>query len=184
MTFRCPECQARIRRTTPGSVVACPSCASPVVVPEAAAEPRPAAAPAPVPTTEAGWTTQRLWGTAAAVVAVLAVAHVALFLLLTMDARSGIREIEAAYRPDELEAAKRPGGAPEPGTPAYATWSRGVDLWEKAEAWRVHGRQVMLLRTGLVISFLILVGITGWGVNNLLRRRPRTREGSRRPARS
>jgi hypothetical protein len=106
-------------------------------------------------------------------VLILAVAHIGLFLVLTMGARGGIREIQAEHPPSELAAAKRPAAAPEPGSPAFSGWSQSVELWESAEAWRVHRRHVMLLRTGLVLSFVILVGITAWGVFNLLRRSPK-----------
>jgi DNA-directed RNA polymerase subunit RPC12/RpoP len=172
MIFSCPECGARLRGTQPGAIVACRACSNPVVVPEAAPE-MPAEAPAPVPSAAPAWTTRRLWSTAAGVVLILALAHVGLFLLLTMDARAGVAEIEGRHSRAALEAARPPGAAPEPGTAPYTAWSRALELHESAEAWRVHARQVTLLRTGLFLSFLILVGMTAWGVFSLLRRRPR-----------
>jgi len=122
--------------------------------------------------------TSRVWRTAGFVVLILALAHVGLYLLLTMDARAGMSEIGAVYPPSQIDAARRPGLTPEPGTPAFSEWSRSVALWDRAEAYRIHARQVMLLRTGLFVSFLVLLGVTAWALLGILRRRPPARRGA------
>lgn len=181
MIFTCPECQARNRGARPGSVVACRSCASPVVVPEAepdvarvaAPPPAPHAAELPAPRT----VSRKLWRTATLVLLVVGLAHGALYLLLTMEARAGIGEIEALYSRRELSGAPRPGEAPVPGTQAYAGWRREHDLWLKSEAWGKHRSHAALLRTGLLASFLVQVAMTGWILMRLLNR---TRAARRR----
>lgn len=175
MIFDCPECGERLQGKQPGAIVACRHCANPVVVPAA---PSAAVAPAdegPVPEAIEVPDPAKLWRTAILVVLILAGAHVVLYLLLTMGARAGLREIESEYTRAELEAAKLPDAAPEPGTPVYVTWSRSVALWDKAVEWRVHRRHVGLLRTGLLVSFLIQLAITLWVLFGLLRRAQRLR---------
>lgn len=195
MIFECPECGARVRGGEPGSIVACGRCSNPLVVPDASAPstsapsssaPSSSARPparqseveAPERAQAAPLEVARVWRTAGTVVLILALAHVGLFLLLTMDARAGMREIGAVYPRSEIDAARRPGVAPEPGTTAFSEWSRSVALWDKAAAYEVHARQVMLLRTGLLISFLVLLGVTGWALLGILRRRPSIRSGT------
>lgn len=181
MIFDCPECGERLQGKQPGAIVACRHCANPVVVPAAVSTPIPDAVDGPVPEAPTIPDPGRIWKTAGVVALVLAVAHVVLFLLLTMGARRGLAEIEAEYTRGELESATRPEATPEPGTPAYAPWSRSVTLWDKAEAWRVHRRHVGLLKTGIVVSFLILLGITAWALFGLLRRAQRLRLGLTSP---
>lgn len=204
MIFKCPECGARVRGEATGSIVACGRCKNPVVVPEPRAATRPSAtrplaeglSPTPSPQAQADQPpveaphqaeplpldVRRVWRTAAFVVFILASAHVGLYMLLTMDARAGIEDIRAVYSRSDLEDARRPGITPEPGTSAFTAWSRSVALWDKAEAYRVHARQVMLLRTGLFVSFLVLLGVTGWALFGILTRRSSAGQDARRRA--
>ena len=176
MIFNCPECQAPLRGEKPGTILACRRCSNPVVVPEPSPAPAPEApsvdAPVDAPERAAAEPPDagRLWKTAGIVVLILAVAHLGLFMLLTMDARAGMAEIEADYTRAELMAAKTPKAAPQPGTPAFGPWSRSVALWDKAEDYRVHARQVWLLRVALLASFLIQMGIIAWIMIGLLGR--------------
>ena len=174
MIFTCPECQARNRGACPGSVVACRRCASPVVVPEIEPETTPVATPAPAPKVaeapDPRAVSRRLWRTATLVLLAVGLAHGALYLLLTMEARAGMSEIEALYSRQELSAAHRPSEAPVPGTPAYASWRREHDLWLKSEAYGKHRSHAALLRTGLLASFLVQVAMTGWILMRLLGR--------------
>lgn len=171
MSFRCPECGARLRGGKPGAILACHACANPVVVPPPPA-PQPEAPPpaAPVP----GSAAQRSpWTTAGLVLALVAMAHVALFLLLTIDARGARSDIEARYTASELAAAPQPDAAPSPGTAAYRDWRRAYDLWLAAGEYKRHGKHVTLLRTGFVFSFLVQVCITGWVLAKIVGRHGR-----------
>ena len=89
-------------------------------------------------------------------------------------------EIEIEYTPAELRAARTPTAPPEPGTAAFGTWQRSMDLWDKAQAYRVHARQVSLLRIGLGVSFLIQLAIIAWVLFGLLRRARRWRQSLER----
>ena len=184
MIFTCPECQTRNRGERSGSVIACRGCANPIVVPEAPAEqpdvlPRskPSAPVADVEIADGGAITRKLWRTATWVLLVVGLAHGALYLLLTMEARAGINAIETLYSRSQLSGARRPDAAPVPGSPAYAQWRQTHDLWLKSEAYAKHRTHAGLLRTGLLASFLVQVAITGWILMRLLVkvRRPRSR---------
>ena len=174
MIFTCPECQARNRGARPGSVVACRSCASPVVVPEIEPEVAPLPTPPPAPMVaeapDPRAVSRKLWRTATLVLLAVGLAHGALYLVLTMEARAGMNEIEALYSHQELSRARRPAEAPVPGTPAYADWRREHDLWLKSEAYGKHRSHAALLRTGLLASFLVQVAMTGWILVRLLGR--------------
>ncbi len=170
--FDCPECGARLRGGRPGAVLACAECRNPVVVPEPAAEPvrkpAPAAAPPPSQAPDPDQVRRKLWLTATGVIAVVALAHLGLFLLLTRDARASMQTIQARHAVSALEDARAPKGEPRPGTPEYKTWREAKALWVDAEAWRNDRRQVGLLRGGILGSFLVQVAITGWILVRLL----------------
>jgi len=171
LAFTCPECGTRQRGGQPGSIVACTSCRNPIVVPheEPAAAP-PVEAPTPrAPATDLD-PRARLWGTASLVLVIVAAAHAGLFLLLTHEARSARRMLESRHGESALRAATRPSDAPQPGTPAYATWRLDVERFDASEDWRRHGKHVALLRTGFLASFLVQVGITLWILFRLLGR--------------
>jgi len=108
------------------------------------------------------------------VLVIVAAAHGGLYLLLTSEARSGLRRLEARHGRVALEKARRPAhGAPKPGTPAYAAWRRAVERYDDAGVWRTHRRHVDLLRTGFLASFLVQVAITGWILMRLLGKQAR-----------
>ena len=160
MIFTCPECGARLRGDKPGAVFACHACANPVVVPAPAPKREDREPPeAPVP----GRVKHRSpWETAAIVLGIAAVAHVAFFLLLTIDARSERSDIEELYTERELAEAKQPEGAPAPGTPAFRQWRRAHDLWLSARDYHQHGRHVTLVLIAAVFSFVVLASVAGW----------------------
>lgn len=163
MVFTCPECGTRQRGGAPGAIVPCMSCRNPIVVPE----PLPPREEPPPPVSHAleedDGGPGRLWATATLVLVIVAAAHAGLYLLLTADARGGLRTIEARHPLEALRTAQRPErGTPQPGTPAYTPWREGVELWNDAQAWNNHRRHVSLLRTGFLASFLVQVGITLW----------------------
>ncbi len=170
MIFECPQCQAKLRGGKPGAVVACGGCSNPVVVPARRTEP-PAKPPpdAPVPTTVAP--VRGPWGTAALVIGIVGLAHLGLYLLLTMDARSQRRSIEARYDASELRRAKQPDESPAPGTPAFKPWRRAHDLWVASEDYRRHRSHIGLLKQGFLFSFLVQLGITGWILIRVLGKR-------------
>lgn len=120
---------------------------------------------------------RKLFTTAGIVLAVVAVGHLALYLLLTRDARAGIAAVESRHAPAALEAARPPTGEPQAGSPGYRAWRQAKALWVDAETWRSDRRQATLLRHGILGSFLVQLCITAWILVRLLggvRRRART----------
>ncbi|MDF1701235.1 MAG: hypothetical protein P1V36_08765, partial [Planctomycetota bacterium] len=161
--FECPECGARLRGGRPGSVLACGACKNPVVVPE----PRPersraptAAADRPAAPFDAGRARRKLYRTAGIVLALVGVAHLGMYLLLTRDARANMIAIESRHDVAALDGAKPPEGEAKPGSAAYRGWRASKALWVDAEAWRNDRRQVLLLKRGIAGSFLVQVAIT------------------------
>ena len=168
--FACPDCGTRLRGGRPGSVVACTGCANPVVVPapepvEASRRPAP---PEPGRPFDAGRARRRLLTTAVTLLAVVGVAHLGLYLLLTRDARASVAAVEARHGRAALAAAEAPSGSPQPGAPDYRAWSEATALWVDAQAWEDDTRQVSLLRGGILGSFVLQVVITGWILLRLL----------------
>ncbi len=190
MIITCPECGTRQRAgssgaVVPGSIVACTSCSNPIVVREPPPPPPPRRDP-PRAAREApprdGASTQ-LWGTAALVIVIVAAAHAGLYLLLTSDARSGMRTLEARHGVTDMRRAKQPDSeAPKPGTPAYAPWRRAVELYDDAHAYSNHRRHVSLLHGGFLASFLVQVAITAWILMRLLGKQKRRAAGRDRDA--
>lgn len=184
-SFDCPACGTRLRGGRPGAVLACAHCGAPVVVPAVAAPP---SAPAPPPSSaseavrpepppfDAAAARGKLLTTAALVLALVAVAHLGLYMLLTRDARASIAGIEARHDARALEAARAPAGEAQPGSEEYKAWREAKARYVDAETWRSDKRQVALLRGGIIVSFVVQVAITGWILLRLLgsvRRRAR-----------
>ncbi|MDJ0522494.1 MAG: hypothetical protein QNJ90_10540 [Planctomycetota bacterium] len=119
---------------------------------------------------------------------VLAAGHLLLYVVLTADARSALADTTSRHEPAQLEAAKDPGHPPQPGTEAYSTWLRSYELWFAAKDYAVHGRHEGLVKGGMLLSFLVGLGLLGQGWMRATRRRPVQARGRRsqeraRPAR-
>lgn len=170
MAFTCPECGATQRGGQPGSVVACTGCRNPIVVPRPEA---PSTPPPPVAHAADEGSPRRLWGTAALVLVIVAAGHAGLYLLLTREARSGIRALEQVHTAEGLQGAQRPDAPPQPGTPEYGPWREALERYDAAKEWRTHRRHVALLRGGFLASFLVQVGITLWILLKLLSKQGR-----------
>ena len=179
--FPCPDCGAWQRGGRPGAVLACAGCGSPVVVPARSEQP-PAPPPEPRPTAperppfDAAHARRKLFTTASVVLALVAVAHLGLYMLLTRDARASMATLEARHEAAELERAREPSGEALPGSPEYKAWREAKARWLDAETWRSDRRQVALLRGGILVSFVVQVAITVWILLRLLgsvRRRAR-----------
>ena len=180
MTTTCPECGARFRVTRPGSVVPCPSCGNPVATSKTAAvEPKPKPAPveAPKPTQEQP---QIPWLLAGAVVVVLVLAHYALYLLITGDARNGIEELESRHGLAVREEHKNPGTTPPAAnSPKYKAWHKEHSLYVASRAYADHEAHRSLVSTGLAISVLVQLGITGFALFRMNARIQRQMGGRR-----
>ena len=184
LRYECPACGARLQGGQPGAVLPCAECGSPVVVPQADAtppRPKPAAPTAPPPPAAPPFDAERarrkLWTTAGIVLAIVGVAHLGLYVLLTRDARKSMAEIEAKHDVAALERARAPAGESQPGSPDYKAWREAKQRWVDAESWRNDRRQVTLLKGGIIGSFVVQVAITGWILIRLLgnvRRRARS----------
>ena len=190
MIITCPECGTRqrggsSRAFVPGSIVACTSCSNPIVVREPPPAPPPPREPprAPRQAPPPGRASTQLWSTAALVIVIVGAAHAGLYLLLTSDARSGMRALEARHSVSDMRRAKQPDSeAPKPGTPAYTPWRRAVELYDDAHAYGNHRRHVSLLHGGFLASFLVQVAITGWILLRLLGKQKRRAAGRDRDA--
>ena len=113
---------------------------------------------------------------------VLAVSHVAVYLVLAGDARTALEELEGTYEVAALESARRPGQAPPAGSAEYSPWLRSYEQWHAAGEYEVHARQEGLMRGGMILSFLIGLGLLVHGFFGLART-PR-RRATDRPARA
>ena len=98
------------------------------------------------------------WTPALLVVGALALAHLGLGLLLTRSARAAIHEVEAAWTPEELAAAKPPGAQPETSGPEWAAWQRAQRLWADAEVRKDRNAQVGAFTWPLAASFALQAG--------------------------
>lgn len=121
----------------------------------------------------------------------LGIGHVILYLSLTADARTALDELNATWKPAELQAAKAAGVMPEPTTAAYSPWLRAVEVHAAAKNHELHARHESLMKYGMLCSFLIAVGFLGAAMRrvSLSRRRqasrPRVRERApQRPMRA
>jgi hypothetical protein len=99
---------------------------------------------------------------------IVAAGHAGLYLLLTREARSGIRALERVHTAERLQSAQRPDAPPQPGTPEYRPWREALERHDAANSWSTHRKHVALLRGGFLASFLVQVGITLWILLKLL----------------
>ena len=117
------------------------------------------------------------------VVGVIGIAHLGLFLLLTMSARTDIREIQERYDAADLEAALDPGSRPRNADAAQGRdWLARQRLWEASTKIEKRRQYVGLLGYGLLGSFLVQAMVTGVLLyrSTQARSRPRAREAVRR----
>lgn len=114
------------------------------------------------PTLTAPPATHAHWGIIGLVVAALAIAHLGLGLVLTRGARGAIAELESAWTPEQLEAAREPGPQPEPGSGEVGAWTRARRLWDDVTTLSERRGQVRALSLGLWASFLLQGGIVAW----------------------
>ena len=94
------------------------------------------------------------------VVAVIGLAHLGLFLLLTASARNELGAIDERYGPTALAGAVDPGPQPREGTGGPA-WLRKQAVWEAARTRAKRQQYVSLLGFGLLGSFLMQTAVTG-----------------------
>lgn len=166
MKVSCPVCQASFRALKPGAVVPCPSCGNPIAVPEQQPEP-PRATPTPLPpaptsTRDPG---QIPWGLAGIVVVVLVVAHYAFYLLITADARSRIADLTSKHGSAVREEVESPGpNAPSASSPEFKSWHAQRELHLASRSYADHEAHRSLVAGGMLVSVLLLVGITGFAL--------------------
>lgn len=179
MTSTCPECGSRFRAARPASVVPCPQCGNPVAVAEAAPPAREPGPPveAPKPSDEQP---QMPWLLAGAVVVVLILAHYALYLLITGDARNAIEELEARHGLAVRETHENPGRTPPAAnSPRYKAWHAERQLFNASRAYADHEAHRALVATGLAISVLVQLGITAFALMRMSARVRRQANGRR-----
>ncbi len=182
MNTTCPECRAGFR-AKPGATVPCPGCGNPVVVPEtstADARPEKRASTPQVDAPEPTPAPQLPWMMVTVVLAVLAVAHYGLYLLITATARAEIEEHEARHGAGALHGAKDPGKAPVAGSEAFADWTHERELWTASIAYEDARKERRLVNTGLLLAYVLQVGFMGWALYSMSAKQKRA---SRRRAR-
>lgn len=122
--------------------------------------------------------------------AILTAVHTVVYMALSGDARSAIGELETTYDVAELESAPKPGEAPAAGSADYSPWLRSYERWHAAGEYQVHARQEGLVRGGMLLSFLMGLGMLVhgfWITTRTPRRRATdrpTRRGAHRPRRA
>ncbi len=94
---------------------------------------------------------------------ILAAGHLLMYLLLTADARSGIADGESARSVAQLESAKDPGFAPEPGSEAYSVWLGSYETWWASKDYALHSRHESMVKIGMLLSFLVGLGLLAAG---------------------
>ncbi len=162
----CPVCGIRFRARRAGTVVPCPDCGNPVAVPEQTAPPpareRKPAVEAPQP---AQTTPQMPWLLAAGTVVVLRLAHYALYLLISGDARNAIGELEGLHGNAVRAEVENPGSTPPAAnSPKYKDWHAQRTLFLASRAYSDHEAHRSLVATGLAISILVQLVITGFAL--------------------
>jgi len=170
----CPECDAAFR-AKPGSTVPCPKCGNPVVVKqadaqhagEAAKQPAKHTSSKPVEAPDTAPHPQLPWVMVAVVLAVLAVAHYGLYLLITATARAEIEEYEGRHGAVALRSAKDPGKAPIAGSEAFVEWSGKRELWTESIKHDDAGKERTLVSTGLFLAYLLQVAFMGWALYSM-----------------
>ena len=115
-------------------------------------------------------------------VAILAVSHLGLYVFLTGDARTHMDEVTSQFSTDALETARRPGPPPDAGTPAYSPWLRAYEQWHASETHGLHARHEGMIRFGMILSFVIGLGLVGASVHRSAPHRRRGRSVDARPA--
>lgn len=126
----------------------------------------------PGPSAASPW---KRWGPALAVVGALAVAHLGLWLLLTRSARATVAEVEAAWGPGELDAARAPGEAPKTQGEAFMRWQREERLWADVERRQDRRSWVGALGWTMLASCLLQAGFVAWIALKAAPRRERPR---------
>ena len=121
------------------------------------------------------------WGLTGIVLGVLALAHVGLFLLLTVDARTELQKTRAAYSEAELASAKDPGPSPSAESPDYPGWTRARVLWESSRNERSNAGQRDVLGYVLAASWAAQAAFVAFLMLRTARRR-QVRPGSPRRA--
>ena len=100
---------------------------------------------------------------------VLAVGHVAVYFTLAGEARDALASLEGQYDVAALERAQKPSMAPPAGSEDYSPWLRSYERWHASGEYAVHARQEGLVRGGMILSFLIGLGLLGHGFYGLVR---------------
>ncbi|MDF1701723.1 MAG: hypothetical protein P1V36_11260, partial [Planctomycetota bacterium] len=95
--------------------------------------------------------------------AILSVGHLVVYLCLAGDARSALSVLEAEHDVAALESARKPAPPPAAGTAEYSPWLRSYERWHAAGEYTVHARHEGLVRIGMILSFLIGLGLLGQG---------------------
>jgi len=108
---------------------------------------------------------------------ILAAGHLLMYLVLTTDARGALTNLEATYGVSALEGTKDPGAAPQPGGEAYSQWLGAYERWWASKDVALHGRHEGLVRTGMILSFLIGLGLLAQGLRRTSQRTPVRRRG-------
>ncbi len=95
---------------------------------------------------------------------ILAIGHAGLYLFLTGDARDGLARLETQHKVADLEGAKKPGPTPLAGSAEYSPWLRRYERWDAASEYTLHARHEGLVRTGMILSFLVGLGLLANGM--------------------
>ncbi len=161
----CPDCDVQFRsRGRAGKAVPCPGCGNPVTVPAATPAPpeaRPAEpAPSPVEVEPAGIP----WLLAAAVLAVLALAHIGVFKLLTAESRTEMARLQARHDSKVWDEPKKPGNAPSPGSEAYDKWLTAKELADDQAVYRDRADHTSTVKLWLTLAFFGQLGLTSFAI--------------------
>lgn len=120
------------------------------------------------------------WGRVAAAAGLVAALHLVVYLILTSEARAGMRDIEAKHSPRALADAEPPGPAPAVGTEAYGTWRADEAAHQAAHVYGRHEAHHDLVRNAILVSFIVQTAFAAWV---LARIAGRAAAASRRAAR-
>lgn len=102
------------------------------------------------------------WGRVAVAAGLVAALHLAVYLILTSEARASMRDIEAKHTLTELAEAKPPATAPAVGTEAYAQWRANEAAHQAAHVYEKHEAHHDLVRTAILVSFFVQSLFAGW----------------------
>ena len=161
----CPDCDAQFRtQGRAGKAVPCPGCGNPVIVPKAAPPKPERSPPEPAPEPAVQKPAGIPWALAGVVLAVLALAHIGVYKLLTAESRTEMARLQNRHGPSIWDKPGKVGDAPSPGSDAYDRWLSAKELADDQVVYRDRADHTATVKLWLTLAFLGQFGLTSFAL--------------------